>query len=115
MLIRKLRYRKRKVIQTCKSKVDCETPHGSNTDITNFHGCKQNLDSSARTSINVQKKQTLNFSASTSFNLTKDRIKALMKENMIYGRPKLQGIDLIKEKEISERSKFHGILGLPNF
>ncbi|GJT62717.1 retrovirus-related pol polyprotein from transposon TNT 1-94 [Tanacetum coccineum] len=100
----------RKVIQTCKSKVDCETPHGSNTDITNFHGCKQNLDSSARTSINVQKKQTLNFSASTSFNLTKDRIKALMKENMIYGRPRLQGIDLIKEKEISERSKFHGIL-----
>ncbi|GKD93651.1 hypothetical protein Tco_1373488 [Tanacetum coccineum] len=62
------------------SKVDSETQHGSNTDITNLHECIQNLDSGAGTSINVQEEQTLDLSAGTPFNLKKGRIKALIKK-----------------------------------
>ncbi|GKA97175.1 hypothetical protein Tco_0825069 [Tanacetum coccineum] len=61
-------------------KVDSETQHGSNTDITNLHECIQNLDSGAGTSINVQEEQTLDLSAGTPFNLKKERIKALIKK-----------------------------------
>ncbi|GKD06252.1 hypothetical protein Tco_1181226 [Tanacetum coccineum] len=45
------------------SKVDSEPPHGSNVDIHNIHACKQTLDVSAGTSINVQKEQSLDLSA----------------------------------------------------
>ncbi|GJZ89367.1 hypothetical protein Tco_0661149 [Tanacetum coccineum] len=37
------------------SKVDSEPPHGSSVDIPNIHECKQTLDVSVGTSINVQK------------------------------------------------------------
>ncbi|GJZ10490.1 hypothetical protein Tco_0545249 [Tanacetum coccineum] len=40
-----------------------EPPHGSNVDILNIHECKQTLDVSAGTSINVQKEQSLDLSA----------------------------------------------------
>ncbi|GKA32542.1 hypothetical protein Tco_0718909 [Tanacetum coccineum] len=43
--------------------VDSEPPHGSNVDIPNIHECKQTLDVSAGTSINVQKEQSLDLSA----------------------------------------------------
>ncbi|GKC51407.1 hypothetical protein Tco_1074152 [Tanacetum coccineum] len=45
------------------SKVDSEPPHGSNVDIPHIHECKQTLDVSAGTSINVQKEQSLDLSA----------------------------------------------------
>ncbi|GJW67784.1 hypothetical protein Tco_0122208, partial [Tanacetum coccineum] len=47
----------------CTSKVDSEPPHGLNVDIHNIHACKQTLDVSAGTSINVQKEQSLDLSA----------------------------------------------------
>ncbi|GKA56647.1 hypothetical protein Tco_0755719 [Tanacetum coccineum] len=43
----------RKIFTFSTTKVESETPHGSNTDITNIHECIQNLDSSVGTSINV--------------------------------------------------------------
>ncbi|GJR03251.1 hypothetical protein Tco_0526235, partial [Tanacetum coccineum] len=43
-----------------------EPPHGSNVDIPNIHECKQTLDISAGTSINVQKEQSLDLSAGGS-------------------------------------------------
>ncbi|GJU30229.1 hypothetical protein Tco_1173818 [Tanacetum coccineum] len=89
------------------TKVDSESPHGSNTYITNLHECIQTLDSSAATSINVQEQQTLDLSTCTPFNLKKERIKAWIKENVIYGRPWLHGITLIQE--ISARQKSQGI------
>ncbi|GJY34049.1 hypothetical protein Tco_0418518 [Tanacetum coccineum] len=52
-----------KLFDSCKSKVDSEPPHGSNVDIPNIHECKQTLDVSAGTSINVQKEQSLDLSA----------------------------------------------------
>ncbi|GJU27812.1 hypothetical protein Tco_1166433 [Tanacetum coccineum] len=94
-----------KLFDSCMSKVDYEPPHGSNKYITNPHECKQTLDSSEVTSITVQKEQTLDLSACTSFN--RDRIKALIKENMISGKPSLHGIALIQE--ISARPKSQGI------
>ncbi|GKC95561.1 hypothetical protein Tco_1161003, partial [Tanacetum coccineum] len=68
------------------TKVDSESPYGSNTDITHPHECKQTLDLSAGTSINVQKEQTLDLCAGPSFN--RDGIKALIIENVIVGRPR---------------------------
>ncbi|GJU24801.1 retrovirus-related pol polyprotein from transposon TNT 1-94 [Tanacetum coccineum] len=68
------------------TKVDSESPYGSNTDITHPHECKQTLDLSAGTSINVQKEQTLDLRAAPSFN--RDGIKALIIENVIVGRPR---------------------------
>ncbi|GKE36103.1 hypothetical protein Tco_1455425 [Tanacetum coccineum] len=52
-----------KLFNSCTSKVDSEPPHGSNVDIPNIHECKQTLDVSAGTSINVQKEQSLDLSA----------------------------------------------------
>ncbi|GKC25928.1 hypothetical protein Tco_1028078 [Tanacetum coccineum] len=43
--------------------VDYEPSHGSNVDISKIHKCKQTLDLSAGTSINVQKEQSINLSA----------------------------------------------------
>ncbi|GJQ94713.1 hypothetical protein Tco_0005852 [Tanacetum coccineum] len=52
-----------KLFDSCTSKVDSEPPHGSNVDIPNIHECKQTLNESAGTSINVQKEQSLDLSA----------------------------------------------------
>ncbi|GJT55009.1 hypothetical protein Tco_0990063 [Tanacetum coccineum] len=52
-----------KLFDSCTSKVDGEPPHGSNVDILNIHECKQTLDVSAGTTINVQKEQSLDLSA----------------------------------------------------
>ncbi|GJU31640.1 hypothetical protein Tco_1175229 [Tanacetum coccineum] len=52
-----------KLFDSCTSKVDSEPSHGSNVDIPNIHECKQTLDVSASTSINVQKEQSLDLSA----------------------------------------------------
>ncbi|GKA48467.1 hypothetical protein Tco_0741425 [Tanacetum coccineum] len=52
-----------KIFTSSTTKVDSESPHGSNTDITNIHECIQNLDSSADTSINVQEEQTFDLNA----------------------------------------------------
>ncbi|GJR31217.1 hypothetical protein Tco_1107449 [Tanacetum coccineum] len=52
-----------KLFDSCIGKVDSEPTHGSNVDISKIHECKQTLDSSAGTSINVQKEQRFNLSA----------------------------------------------------
>nr|GEV79575.1 hypothetical protein [Tanacetum cinerariifolium] len=52
-----------KLFNSCTSKVDSEPPHGSNVDISKIHECKQTLDLSAGTSINVQKEQSLDLNA----------------------------------------------------
>ncbi|GKF22761.1 retrovirus-related pol polyprotein from transposon TNT 1-94, partial [Tanacetum coccineum] len=52
-----------KLFDSCTSKIDSEPPHGSNVDIPHIHECKQTLDVSACTSINVQKEQSLDLSA----------------------------------------------------
>ncbi|GJV35897.1 hypothetical protein Tco_1408374 [Tanacetum coccineum] len=41
-----------KLLDSCTGKVDSESPHGSNVDISKIHECKQTLDLSAGTSIN---------------------------------------------------------------
>ncbi|GJV32868.1 hypothetical protein Tco_1393268 [Tanacetum coccineum] len=51
-----------KIFESSTTKVGCEPPHGSNTDITNLHECIQTFDSSAGTSINVQEEQNLDLS-----------------------------------------------------
>nr|GEW32141.1 hypothetical protein [Tanacetum cinerariifolium] len=53
----------RKLFDSCTSKVDNEPPHESNLDISKIHKCKQTLDLSAGTSLNVPKEQSLNLSA----------------------------------------------------
>ncbi|GJR55886.1 hypothetical protein Tco_1406407 [Tanacetum coccineum] len=52
-----------KILASCTSKDESEPTHGSNVDIPNIHECKQTLDVSAGTSINVQKEQSLDLSA----------------------------------------------------
>ncbi|GJT04016.1 hypothetical protein Tco_0838478 [Tanacetum coccineum] len=51
-----------KIFTSCTSKTDSESIHGSNVDIFKIHECKQTLDLSAGTSINVQKKQSIDLS-----------------------------------------------------
>ncbi|GJQ98967.1 reverse transcriptase domain-containing protein [Tanacetum coccineum] len=75
-----------KIFTFSTTNVDSESPHGSNTYITHPHECKQTLDLSAGTSINVQKEQTLDLRAGPSIN--RDGIKALIIENVIAGRPR---------------------------
>ncbi|GKC03608.1 hypothetical protein Tco_0995218 [Tanacetum coccineum] len=52
-----------KILASCTSKDDSESTNGSNVDIPNIHKCKQTLDLSAGTSINVQKEQGFDLSA----------------------------------------------------
>ncbi|GJY39955.1 hypothetical protein Tco_0426319 [Tanacetum coccineum] len=58
-----------KLFDSCTSKVDSELPHGLNVDIPNIHECKQTLDVSAGTSINVQKEQSLDLSTVNANNI----------------------------------------------
>ncbi|GKA35900.1 hypothetical protein Tco_0722391 [Tanacetum coccineum] len=58
-----------KLFDSCTNKVDSEPPHGSNVDSPNIHECKQTLDVSAGTSINVQKEQSLDLSAADMIKL----------------------------------------------
>ncbi|GJU29325.1 hypothetical protein Tco_1172914 [Tanacetum coccineum] len=69
-----------KIFASCTSKTDSEPTHGSNVDISNIHECKQSLNLSASTSINVKKEQSFDLSAGTSYNVNKDNLRVwLMK------------------------------------
>ncbi|GJV83067.1 hypothetical protein Tco_1522965 [Tanacetum coccineum] len=72
-----------KLFDSCTSKVDSELPHGSNVDIPNIHECKQTLDVSAGTSINVQKEQSLDLSAGTLCNVNKEDLRVMLLKKMI--------------------------------
>ncbi|GJS45543.1 putative ribonuclease H-like domain-containing protein [Tanacetum coccineum] len=65
-----------KILASCTSKNDSESIHGSNVDIPNIHKCKQTLDLSEGTPINVQKEQGFDLSAGTSNNVKPDNLKA---------------------------------------
>nr|GEW60642.1 hypothetical protein [Tanacetum cinerariifolium] len=99
-----------KIFTSSTTTGDTEPLHGSNIDITNLRECKQTLDSSVGTSINVQDEQNLDLSAGTPFNLKKERIKEWIKENRISGRPRLHRIALIQD--IFARQKSQGIRSL---
>ncbi|GKB63099.1 hypothetical protein Tco_0919285 [Tanacetum coccineum] len=82
----------RKLFDSSTSKVDSEPPHGSNVDIPNIHECKQTLDVSAGTSINVQKEQHLDLSASTLCNVNKENIRVWLLKKLISQKPVSQWI-----------------------
>ncbi|GKD88937.1 hypothetical protein Tco_1364444, partial [Tanacetum coccineum] len=74
-----------KLFDSCTSKVDSKPPHGSNVDIPKIYECKQTLDVSAGTLINVQKKQSIDLSAAdileTSVEVDSKLIKKMMFEH----------------------------------
>ncbi|GJZ52156.1 hypothetical protein Tco_0606671 [Tanacetum coccineum] len=72
-----------KLFGSCMSKVNNELPHGSNVDIPNIHECKQTLDVSAGTSINVQKEQSLDFS--TEVHQAAETVTTLNEMNLLFG------------------------------
>ncbi|GJR94380.1 hypothetical protein Tco_0266554 [Tanacetum coccineum] len=76
-----------KLFDSCTSKVDSEPPHGSNVNILNIHECKQPLDVSAGTSINVQKEQSLDLSASTLCNVNKENLRVWLLKKLISQKP----------------------------
>nr|GEV69862.1 ribonuclease H [Tanacetum cinerariifolium] len=64
-----------KLFDSCTNKVESEPPHGSNIDISKIHECKQTLDLSAGTSINVPKEQNLNASAGILWNVNEENLR----------------------------------------
>nr|GEV76922.1 hypothetical protein [Tanacetum cinerariifolium] len=64
----------------------------SNVDIPNIHECKQTLDLSAVTSINVQKEQSFDLSAGTSSNVKPDNLKVWLLKKLISQKPVLKWI-----------------------
>ncbi|GKD33647.1 hypothetical protein Tco_1249156, partial [Tanacetum coccineum] len=76
-----------KLFYSCTSKVDSEPPHGSNVDIPNSHECKQTLDVSVGTSINVQKEQSLDLSAGTLCNVNKENLRVWLLKKLISQKP----------------------------
>ncbi|GJW02265.1 hypothetical protein Tco_1561121 [Tanacetum coccineum] len=72
-----------KILASCTSKDDSESTHGSNVDIPNIHICKQTLDLSAGTSINVQKEQGFDLSAGTSNNVKQDNLRVWLLKKLI--------------------------------
>ncbi|GKB61950.1 hypothetical protein Tco_0918136 [Tanacetum coccineum] len=77
----------RKLFKSCTSKADSEPPHGSNVDILNIHECKQTLNVSAGTSINVQKEQSLDLSAATLCNVNKKNLRVWLLKKLISQKP----------------------------
>ncbi|GJT25509.1 retrovirus-related pol polyprotein from transposon TNT 1-94 [Tanacetum coccineum] len=76
-----------KLLDSCTGKVECEPPHGSNVDISKIHVCKQTLDLSSGTSINVQKEQSVDLSAGTSYNVNKDNLRVWLLKKLISQKP----------------------------
>ncbi|GJR76727.1 hypothetical protein Tco_0089092 [Tanacetum coccineum] len=81
-----------KILASCTSKDDSEPTHGSNGDISNIHECKQTLDVSAGTSINVQKEQSFDLSAGTSNNVKPDNLRVWLLKKLISQKPVLKWI-----------------------
>nr|GFC19405.1 hypothetical protein [Tanacetum cinerariifolium] len=65
----------RKLFDSCTNKVESEPPRGSNINISKIHECKQTLDLSAGTSINVSKEQNLNASAGILWNVNEENLR----------------------------------------
>nr|GFA67562.1 hypothetical protein [Tanacetum cinerariifolium] len=80
-----------KLFNSCTNKVESETPHGSNLDISKIHVYKQTLDLSVGTSINVPKEQSLDVSASILWNVNKDNLRTMASDqNSFDPAPKCQ-------------------------
>ncbi|GJT50449.1 hypothetical protein Tco_0976606 [Tanacetum coccineum] len=82
----------RKLFDSCTSKADCKPTHGSNGDIFKIHECKQTLELSAGTSINVQKEQSFELSAGTSNNVKPDNLRVWLLKTGISQKPVLKWI-----------------------
>ncbi|GJZ66201.1 hypothetical protein Tco_0622897, partial [Tanacetum coccineum] len=76
-----------KLFDSCTSKVDSEPLHGLNVDIPNIHECKQIMDVSAGTSINVQKEQSLDLSAGALCNVNKENLRVWLLKKLISQKP----------------------------
>ncbi|GKB32899.1 hypothetical protein Tco_0872300 [Tanacetum coccineum] len=76
-----------KLFDSCTRKVDSEPLHGSNVDILNIHECKQTMDVSKGTSINVQKEQSLDLSAGTLCNVNKENLRVWLLKKLISQKP----------------------------
>nr|GEV30740.1 hypothetical protein [Tanacetum cinerariifolium] len=76
-----------KLFNSCTSKADSESTHVSNVDIPNIHECKQTLNVSAGTSINVQKEQSLDLTAGTLCNVNKENLKVWLLRKLISQKP----------------------------
>nr|GEX90432.1 hypothetical protein [Tanacetum cinerariifolium] len=72
-----------KILASCTSKDDSEPTHGLNVDIPYIYKCKQSLDLSASTSINVQKEQSFDLSARTSNNAKPDKLIVCLLKKLI--------------------------------
>ncbi|GJY59112.1 hypothetical protein Tco_0459004 [Tanacetum coccineum] len=79
-----------KILASCTSKGDSEPTHASNVDIPNIYECKQTLDLSVGTSINVQKEQSFDFSVGTSFNVKQENIRVWLLKKLISQKPMSQ-------------------------
>ncbi|GKB25258.1 hypothetical protein Tco_0864659 [Tanacetum coccineum] len=64
-----------KILASCTSIDDSEPTHGSNVDISTMHECKQTLDLSACSSINVQEEQSFDLSVGTSNNVKPENLR----------------------------------------
>nr|GEW49774.1 integrase, catalytic region, zinc finger, CCHC-type, peptidase aspartic, catalytic [Tanacetum cinerariifolium] len=76
-----------KLFDSCTSKVEHKPTHGSNADISHIHECKQTLDLSAGTSINVMKEQSLALSAGILWNVNKENLRVWLLQQLISQKP----------------------------
>nr|GFB74463.1 hypothetical protein [Tanacetum cinerariifolium] len=81
-----------KLFDSCTSKVESEPTHGSNIDISKIHECKQTLDFSAGTLINVPKEQNLYASTCILWNVNKENLRVWLLQKLISQKPSLKWI-----------------------
>ncbi|GJW67172.1 hypothetical protein Tco_0121596 [Tanacetum coccineum] len=86
------------LFDSCTSKADSKSTHGSNVDISKIRECKQTLDLSTGTSINVQKEQIFDLSASTYNNVKPDNLRVWLLKKLISYKPVLKWIQNRSEK-----------------
>ncbi|GJY32723.1 hypothetical protein Tco_0417192 [Tanacetum coccineum] len=85
-------YKKTSPISDLGWKPTSEPTHGSNVDIPNIHECKQTMDLSTGTSINVQKEQSFDLSAGTSNNVQPDNLRVWLLKKLISQKTMLKWI-----------------------
>ncbi|GJY53768.1 hypothetical protein Tco_0445432 [Tanacetum coccineum] len=104
-----------KIFTCCTSKADSESTHGSKVDISKIRECKQTLDLSASTSINVQKKQSIDLSAETSVEVDSQMIKcqagksqSMVDEKVDISETKVPSTDMIVMTSMIELESLFG-------
>ncbi|GJZ64619.1 hypothetical protein Tco_0621040 [Tanacetum coccineum] len=87
-----------KLFDSYTRKADSESTHGSNIDISKIHECKQSLNLSVGTSINVQNEKSFDLNAGPSYNVKHDNLRVWLLKKLTSHKPIVSDEEIYKQK-----------------